>query len=166
MKKFTALALALLLVLSGCGAAEAKADYTEAAADTMDAAVAEENGWTAETAAAPAEEPAAAPEPSNESANYESTLKIIRTGNLSIESETFDQTDAFIRQTVSQYEGILAESSISGTVGSRWASYTVRVPSDSFDQFFYAVSGRCTVTNQTISAEDVTEQYTDLATQL
>lgn len=175
MKKtvFLAFCLTLLLALTGCGASASgdTAQKSAAVNEVADAAAAaggtEEYGWTESTAAeAPAEVAVEEERISQDSVNYESTLKIIRTGSLSIESDTFDETDAFIRQTVDTYGGILAESSISGTAGSRWASYTVRVPSGAFDQFFYAVSGNCTVTNQTITAEDVTEQYTDLSTQL
>lgn len=168
MKKILALALAALLLLSlaACGATSAEG---YAAADTVaetveaPAAAAEENGygWT-ETEDAES----GSTDATDETTNYAAGLKIIKTGDLSIESETFDETDSFIRSTVSSYGGILAERSISGMVGSRWASYTVRIPSASFDQFFYDITGGCTVTSQSISAEDVTERYTDLATQL
>lgn len=164
MKKYLALTLAVLLLLglTACGGASASGA-------TADMAIAEEAlaeadyGWTEEAVEAPA---AAAETMTDETANYAASLKIIKTGDLSIESETFDETDSFIRSTVDSYGGILAERSISGMVGSRWASYTVRVPAEHFDQFFYDITGSCTVTSQTISAEDVTERYTDLATQL
>lgn len=176
MKKQLLVLLSVLLCLSACGASGAK----ELAMDTADtAAVAqnmapvpepEEAGW-AETAA---EMPAASTEFSSASggeayddtANYAADLKIIRTGDLSLETEHFDAADAFIRKTVSEYEGLLAESSISGTAGYRYAAYTARIPSKSFDDFFQKVPGDCTVTNQTVSAEDVTERYTDLSTRL
>lgn len=162
-----------LLTLCACGSTA----YDETTADTgydMAAAAAEGAGWAeskatteenAVAAEAPAE-PAQGGETYDETANYAASLKIIRTGDLSLETETFDQTDTFIRKAVTEHGGLLAESSISGTAGYRYASYTARVPSDSFEDFFYAVSGSCTVVNQTISAEDVTERYTDLSTQL
>lgn len=178
MKKMTALLLALLLVLglAACGgASKAAADYAATEAAPMEAG--NGYGWTEEAVemeTAAAAEPAEAPmaqEASggsgvDEDANYASSLKIIKTGDISIESETFDETDSFIRTTVESYGGILAERSVSGSVGSRWAGYTVRVPSEYFDQFFYEVTGACTVTSQTISSEDVTERYSDLETQL
>ena len=167
MKKIFALTMAALLLLGlcACGGAEAAgatADMAMTEAAPAEAAEAE-YGWTEEAVEAPAAE---AGTMTDETANYAASLKIIKTGDLSIESETFDETDSFIRTTVDSYGGILAERSISGMVGDRWASYTVRVPAEHFDQFFYDITGNCTVTSQTISAEDVTERYTDLATQL
>lgn len=167
MKKIFALTLAALLLLGlcACGGAEAEgatADTAMAEAAPMEATEAE-YGWSEETADATATE---AETMTDETANYAASLKIIKTGDLSIESDTFDETDSFIRSTVDSYGGILAERSISGTVGGRWASYTVRVPAEYFDQFFYDITGACTVTSQSISSEDVTERYTDLATQL
>ena len=82
-----------------------------------------DSGWT-ETEAAES----GSTDATDETTNYAAGLKIIKTGDLSIESETFDETDSFIRSTVNSYGGILAERSISGMVGSRWASYTVRIP--------------------------------------
>ena len=170
-----ALMLALLLTLAACGSTAYDETTAEAAYDMAAAeAPAEDAGWSGSmavmeenaAAAEPAAEPAKGGETYDETANYAASLKIIRTGDLSLETEAFDQTDAFIRKTVTEYNGLLAESSISGTAGYRYASYTARVPSDSFEDFFYAVSGTCTVVNQTISAEDVTERYTDLSTQL
>lgn len=180
--RFLPVLLALILSLSACG--KAVGSVQEITTDTaahydMNAATAEDAGWAepmmAESEAAfPAEEPAPAAdagpaaggETYDETTNYASDLKIIRTGDLSLETETFDQTDAFIRKTVAEYQGLLTESSVSGTVGYRYAGYTVRIPSDDFEKFFYQISGDCTVIHQTISAEDVTEQYTDLSTRL
>lgn len=164
MKKILALTLAALLLLGlcACGGASATGATTDMA--MAEAAPAEADyGWSEEAAEAPAAEGGTM---TDKTANYAASLKIIKTGDLSIESETFDETDSFIRSTVDSYGGILAERSISGMVGDRWASYTVRVPAEHFDQFFYDITGSCTVTSQTISAEDVTERYTDLATQL
>lgn len=169
MKKIFALTLAALLLLGlvACGGASAEGYTTDTAAAPAEAAtVAEEDGYGWTDAEVPAAEMDTSGTTADDTANYASTLKIIKTGDLAIESETFDETDNFIRSTVNSYSGILAERSISGMVGSRWASYTVRIPSASFDQFFYDITGSCTVTSQSISAEDVTERYTDLATQL
>ena len=168
MKKIFALTLAALLLLGLCACGGAEAAGATADMATPEAAPAEmaaeaDYGWTEEAV----EEPAAGAETmTEETANYASSLKIIKTGDLSIESETFDETDSFIRSTVDSYGGILAERSISGMVGDRWANYTIRVPAEYFDQFFYDITGACTVTSQSISSEDVTERYTDLATQL
>ena len=176
MKKLTAILLVLCmtaglaLCMTACGSAAsydaADTGYTYAdygnddvaeEADYAEAAYYDEGGdvWSGSTGSG-----------TGDDTSYLSGLKIIKTGDLSIDSEQFDETDAFIREKVTAYQGILAETSISGTTGSRWASYTVRIPSASFDSFFYDVAGECVVTYQSISSEDVTEQYTDLQTRL
>lgn len=172
MKKITALFLALLLLVgvTACGGASEAADYAAAEAAPMEPMADMEYGWaeTEEAMEAPAEEPQAVAGGAeiDPDANYGDQLKIIKTGDIGIESETFEETDSFIRTTVESYGGILAERSVSGNVGARWAYYTVRIPSAHFDTFFYEVTGACTVTSQTISSEDVTERYSDLETQL
>lgn len=170
MKKITALLLALLLVagLTACGGSSEAADYAVAEEAPM-GAIENGYGWTEEVAETEAAVEAPAAEKAggtDENANYEAQLKIIKTGDIGIESETFEETDSFIRTTVESYGGILAERSVSGNVGDRWAYYTVRIPSAHFDAFFYDVTGACTVISQTISSEDVTERYSDLETQL
>lgn len=173
--RLLALTMAMLLTLCACGSAAgdksatAEAAPQEAVGYSFGAEA--ETGWAEDAVAAAAEAPAEPdPDPAggayDETKSYTDDLKIIRTGNLSLETENFDQADALIRQTVTKYGGILAESSIAGMVGERWANYTARIPSESFEDFFYSVSGDCTVLDQSISAEDVTEQYTDLSTRL
>ena len=169
MKKLLSLLMtaALLLTLAACGGAsnESVTAAVDCATEAPAAAAPmEEYGWAeAETEEAKPEPEAAA---EDGTANYAATLKIIKTGNLTVESENFDATDAFIRQTVSAYEGILQDQTIAGPMGSRWGYYVVRIPSADFDAFFYDVTGSCTVVSQSISSEDVTERYTDLDTQL
>lgn len=169
------LAILLLASLCACGSADSAVATEEVAYE--DYAYSEgsggwDGGYAAEEyamdAVAPAEEPIAQTEnpTDGDNGNYTANLKIIKTGNLNIETKTFEETDSYIRSLVEQYGGILAESSITGTAGSRWGSYTVRIPSESFDTFFYDITGGCTITYQSISSEDVTDQYTDLATRL
>ena len=168
MKKLTAILLlaAVLLSLVACG--------SSAAAETYDMEVAEEaaavdyaydyeadNGWTSSTTVS-----GEADVTGQDGESYQTGLKIIKTGDISVETEDYDETDAMIRSKVSSYGGMLQESYVSGSKGSRYGSYTVRIPSASFDSFFYDVTGSCVVTYQSISSEDVTEQYTDLSTRL
>lgn len=169
MKKITAMLLALLLLLGlcACGASSAAStagDFAMEEAAEAPAEPAAGDGWDnyEEEAAVETEEDGTL----NENANYSASLKIIKTGSLSIETETFEETDALIRSRVASYGGILADSSISGGTGYRYASYTVRIPSASFDDFYYEVAGGCTVTYQNVTAQDVTEQYSDLSTRL
>lgn len=164
MKKLLAITLALLLLLglAACGGSASK----ETMAATEAAAVADgDYGWVEEPMeAAPESEEAGSG--TDGDGTFASGLKIIKTGDMTIESENFDETDQYIRKTVESYGGILAERSISGSLGYRWAGYTVRIPSAHFDEFFYEITGSCTVLNQTVSSEDVTERYSDLETQL
>lgn len=177
-KKLFALLLALgLLTLCACGASKEASPTDMATAEMAYAGGGDyEYGWDngaveevveeADFSETAPQAPAAAGTALDENANYMANLKIIKTGNLTIQTEQFEETDAMIREKVTAYQGILAESSISGTAGYRFANYTVRIPSTSFDAFFYDIAEGNTVTYQNISAEDVTEYYTDISTRL
>lgn len=129
------------------------------------------SSYDSETTYSPPQEPGSPSSPDMEPSNgdtqvYDSEMKIIKTGDISIQSKTFDETDSFIKKHTEELGGLLTDRSISGTPGYRSGSYTVRIPSKNFDEFFYQISGAWTVTNQQITSEDVTEQYSDLELRL
>lgn len=170
-KFFLCVALSIVLCVTGCGGAGALSQTYEAMDSnttvlTDSAAGSWESGLKAESASEIINEaPEIVPDKQNES-TYQSELKIIKTGSIEIESADFDKTDKYLQEKVTDYQGIIAERSIHGRPGYRSASYLIRIPSASFDDFFYAIDGACTVINQQISSEDVTERYVDLETRL
>lgn len=182
--KILAVILLITLVLSACGGSSVNMMETKAGiAAPGDAMAGFESPdmmqWATNTGSASTdsyydsgyndyEDPSAAPEtpPMDAEDVHDSEMKIIKTGDMSIQTKTFDETDAYIKAETEKHGGLLTDRSVSGTPGYRSAYYTVRIPAENFDEFFFKISGAWTVTNQEITSEDVTEQYSDLELQL
>ena len=166
-------ATVLIGALAGCSASSGGNGYNNGISSDMvtDAIGSTMGGWNGVSQGSSIElgsptEPEVSEDSGSSDEVYQSELRIIKTGSLEIESSRFDDTDALIRETVEQMGGLVTDRTIYGSDGDRYGSYTVRIPSDSFDQFFNDIAGSCTVTRQEISSEDVTEQYVDLETRL
>lgn len=97
-----------------------------------------------------------------------SSRKLIRTVNLSVETTEFDQLVTNITTAVTELNGYIEQSDISGNSISssyknqRNASLTVRVPSNQLDSFVAQVSQQGNITYKSESTQDVTLQYTDI----
>lgn len=90
--------------------------------------------------------------------------KLIRTVDLSLRTETFDQDVESIQQLLSQYGGYIENLYQQGEAGSRYgrsANLTMRVPSQHLDVFVEGVSGHGRVISRSETTEDMTEQYSD-----
>ena len=158
---FLALMLALLTV--GCGSKSmstsedsapmesvygtdySENEYCEEPAETADAGITSGNGLEAQV---------------------ESGRKLIRTVSLSLETKDFDSVTSNLSSKTSEMDGYIETSSIGGNNYSyqttRYASYTIRIPSDKLDQFIEVVNGLGNVTHKVESVEDVTLQYVDV----
>lgn len=171
---FVLLSTAVLFsALTGCQASSGGGDYNSVASSDMvtDAVDSVMGGWSGTSQESSIElgsstEPEVSEDNGSSEEVYQSELRIIKTGSLEIESSKFDDTDALIQETAEQMGGLVTDRTIYGGDGARYGSYTVRIPSDSFDQFFDNIAGSCTVIRQEVSSEDVTEQYVDLETRL
>lgn len=144
----------LLLSLAGCGSgntdtapADTGAGWSEQATDNQ-------------AADSPAEDTTS---PATQALQ---NAKIIRTGNMDLQTQTFDETDTFLRTLTEQQGGYLEASSVSGEPGSRYAEYTVRVPQEGYDAFFTQVGEQCHVLYSASQSENITEQYVDVETRL
>jgi len=91
--------------------------------------------------------------------------KIIFTGDISLETEKFDETMAKIDLKVRETGSYIESSSLSGTGKSeydlRYASMVLRVPKDRFEQVLKAAEEWGTVISSNTSSQDVTRQYID-----
>ena len=90
--------------------------------------------------------------------------KLIRTVDLSLRTETFEQDVEGIQQLLNQCGGYIENLYQQGEASSRYgrsASLTMRVPSDKLDAFVEGVSGYGRVTSRSETTEDMTEQYAD-----
>ena len=88
---------------------------------------------------------------------------IIRTVNMTMTVKDTDQTLAEIKAILAQAQGYMAASNRYMVGEQPWASVTMRVPAATLDAVLDQVRGLAIrIENENSSAEDVTEEYTDL----
>ena len=105
-----------------------------------------------------------------------SAEKIIYSGYIKLETTVFDQTLTSLSQMVAQNGGFIQDSNVQGrtrynndgttSVVDRWASYTIRIPSENFESFMAMTNGIGNVTSSNRNAQTVTSQYTDYEARL
>lgn len=180
MKKILSvlLILALAFSLCACGASAAK----EANGAAYDSYIATEE------AAYPAEEPAAAYDAEygfsaadakraagGNDAPTERPGKIIYSANVQVESTDFDGSLAKLDELINQYGGWVESSSVNGSnysdrsrgnVSRRSASYTLRFPSDRFQELMSGLSVLGNIPYTHVYTENVTAQYYDVQARL
>ena len=166
-KKGLALLLAGMMVLtSGCGSSSMM---------TTESAVAE-NSAAMDTAYAGSQYEEAADEDVMDSggvtsengleSQVENGRKLIRTIYLSLQTTEFDSVLSDLSAKTTELGGYIESSSVSGNSyyyqSTRYASYTIRIPSEQLDQFVTVVSDLGNVTQKNESVDDVTLQYVDV----
>lgn len=94
--------------------------------------------------------------------------KIIYTAYAAMETETFDETSASVRQMVEDAGGYISSSSARGsrTDGTRSVDYTCKIPAGNYAGFIDGLSGAGNLYRLTESTDDVTLQYVDLDARL
>lgn len=128
------------------------ANYDSASANTAGGTVMMRS---AKTAAAPA------------SAAPVQEKKIIRSVNLTIGTQAYDDSLAALKARCTEMEGWIASSSESVTGnGSRRAYLNLRIPSASLDAFLEGAGSLGRITNRDEYATDVTESYYDTQSRL
>ena len=94
--------------------------------------------------------------------------KLIKTVDMTVETEEFDVLTKKLRDKVEALGGYMEKASVSGTSinasyeSTRSASYTARIPADKLDDFVTEVSSISNVLDKNESVEDVTLSYVDL----
>ena len=92
--------------------------------------------------------------------------KIIKNGNLSIQTLEFEAFIDNLNQTILEMGGYVESSNINGNSynrnSMRSANITVRIPADNLDAFCGQVSEISNVTNKNLYTQDVTLTYVDL----
>ena len=184
MKKTISLILALFLLLSLCACGSAPGDSAKAAAGSY--MVAEEAAWPAEEPMAETSmaydsvnglSPAGALQTAGaaESAPAQKPDKIIYSANVQVETTDFDQSLARLNEMVEEYGGWVESSSLNGSnyvdqsrgaVSRRSANYTLRIPSDRFQELMGSLSDLGNVPYSHIYTENVTAQYYDVQARL
>ena len=112
----------------------------------------------------------------------DTSRKLIRTVNLSVETKDIDELDVNIAKRVAELGGYIESSSMDGRrdvidtdndgydditgqyIGSRrrTANYTIRIPAEKLDQFVESVTGATNVTSQSMNVQDITSSYVDI----
>ncbi|MFH0968787.1 MAG: DUF4349 domain-containing protein [Methanobacteriota archaeon] len=95
-----------------------------------------------------------------------SDQKIIKTANLQLEVSEVPKTADDIARIAESVSGIVQSSSVNAGQNDQYSgTVTIRIPSAQFDSALGGIKNLGKVISSSISAEDVTEEYVDLAAQ-
>jgi len=107
------------------------------------------------------------PQPPPPSSPVQDNRKIIRTGEVSIEVDSYDATSTKLNELVNAEKGFVASANTQKMAnGKIQATVIVRVPPDRFDAVVARLKEFGTVRYQNIGSEDVTKAYVDLESRL
>lgn len=99
--------------------------------------------------------------------NTQDKRMIIRTGTMSMEVDSYDETEGKIKDIVKNFGGYLTNSASKlNADGKKQGSITIRVASEKFDAMISELSKIGKVMNQNITGKDVTEEYMDAEARL
>lgn len=154
------LTLCVLLSLAACGSKSDKAatDVSMDIAD-MDSPGAAENGYSFSVSEA---------EEMPDTAGTDGR-KIIRTASVSMETTDFDASVAALEQRVSEFNGWIASSELQGSSrydSSRYAWYTLRIPSAKMEAFLSGAEEFGTVLSSSRGSNEITTEYYDTEARL
>lgn len=116
-------------------------------------------------------EEAAGQSGSNRSVYRDSTVKLIRRANLTVQTTEFDKAAAALEALVSELGGYYENAELrSGSYynqnSSRSGNYTIRIPAEKYDAFMTQVDGIGYLARKNESSEDVGEVYYDIEARL
>ncbi len=160
MKKLTLglILLALVSALIGCAAPARQANMADQGV-TQSAAM--------PAAQPPAQEAKATTGGSAAGVTDDAERMIIRTANLSVVVTDAAQAQQFVVDTVNTLGGYVADSSAWREGEQLRARMVVRVPAEKLDALLAAIKGQAVrVQQESITGQDVTEEYSDLNAQL
>ncbi|RCW73086.1 DUF4349 domain-containing protein [Saliterribacillus persicus] len=115
------------------------------------------------------DEAAETEEAPNDNGLTEEDRKIIYNAYLQIETKGFDETINFIEKETRKNNGYIVESRVHNNEENenRNGSLTLRIPSESFADFLVLLDeGDMKIVEESVTGDDVTEQYVDLEARL
>ena len=93
--------------------------------------------------------------------------KLIKTGDISFETDNLLETRNYIEQAVKKYNGYISADNEYKSSQNITSNLTVRIPSESFDSFLNEISLKVErFDNKNISVNDITEQFLDVQARL
>lgn len=150
LNDFTAIRLALLTALLSAGACMGMEDSASQRANRPDQS---ENQPDAATA--------------SPLATMQQERKLIRTGTIALEVESFDDSAGAISRLAKEQGGFVADSSGRRDAnGMQFGTLTIRVPAEKFAAAIEAVKALGEVERVEVNTEDVSKAYADLETRL
>ena len=111
-------------------------------------------------AAVEGQNPAPALEPQKSQESYE--RKLIKTGNVRLEVQSLAEVKVGVESWVKKYGGYIASSDESNSN----ATFTVKIPSERFEEAMGETSSFGKVTSKNVNSKDVTDRYYDLKSRL
>jgi len=174
-RRFLAFAISLLILVSlaGCGSSK---DYYESTTsvsngykyDSAEMSMASEAmGFYPEESFSDSKVNMASDDLKTEVLN-DSARKLIKTYNMSVETEEFDTLMTAIDQRITALNGYVESldtyngSAYKGYKSSRYSNLKARIPVKNLDAFVTFIGEASNVTNKTLSVEDVTLSYVDV----
>lgn len=92
---------------------------------------------------------------------------IIRTGTMSIENDSFDETEAKAKEIAKNMGGFITNSTAQvNQSGKKQGTLTIRVQADKYDALLAELAKTGKVMSQNITGRDVTEEYVDAEARL
>ncbi len=154
------------LLLTGCGSSSSATSYAvdSAAYDTEGIASTESYDYSRSSN-----------EVYSESDSEITGEKLVYTGSISIETLEYDTTVSNISTYIKSYNGIVESQNENNyqyrwydddSVGNRYFYMTVRIPTESFDDFFAELEGTGHVTSKSQNVENITKQYNNNAIEI
>ncbi|MCI8948586.1 MAG: DUF4349 domain-containing protein [Lachnospiraceae bacterium] len=182
-------ALLFAAVLSGCSGGGSKSMYAETMAATMDSvssnqtiemeapamgALVEEGSIdTASSVDSGSQEAASGIASQNTETPQISGRKLIRNIDMNVETTSFDDLISSVQSKVTQLEGYVEQSDISGNSitnygrpALKYAHLVLRIPAEQLNTFISQVETDSNVTYKSETVSDVTLQYSDVESRL
>lgn len=169
------LALILLLSLCACGASSATQDAAARGTVSYSADYATEEAVSDYGGLAMSETTAANGASDGETPPEDDPEKIIYSADATVETTNFDETLSGVEELVEKYSGYIESSSVNGenyysasrgVESSRYAAYTIRVPSEAFSEVMSSLSTLGNVPYTYTYTENVTTEYYDTEARL
>lgn len=166
--RILAMLVLIMLILAGCGAASKDAFDSVSSSNYSSGSAAEEAAdyeYVMEDAAADAvtADSGSGVESPNQAEGQ--NRKLIKRQYVTMETKEFDELTAFVQEKVNEIGGYIEYSDVSGISynysGTRYASYTIRIPVTELDGFAETLKEAGNVTNFSESVEDITLSYVD-----
>ena len=160
VRKMTVLGLAFALLLSTTGCGSSSYDTTSEST-VMNSAV-DNAGAGMYSESFVEQEMGEKSFQSEEQNTVETNRKLIKTVNMTVETEKYDELVQKLYQKIEILGGYVENFSSFGMDNNRYGNITARIPKANLDAFLETVEGSSNITYRQESVEDVTLNYVDL----